>query len=174
MPLRMLIGGARCGKSALAVRRAQAHGGPVVFVATAEAGDAEMADRITRHRADRPSTWTTVEAPLDLAAAVAALPAGASAIVDCLALWTANLLVRGDDETRIVGQAREAADTAARRPELTIVVGNEVGLGVVPANELGRRYRDALGRVNAAWAERAGDVALVVAGRLLPLEPPDA
>jgi adenosylcobinamide kinase/adenosylcobinamide-phosphate guanylyltransferase len=172
MPLQLLLGGARSGKSALAVRRAKAFGGPVVFIATAEAADDEMAERIARHRADRPADWTTVEAPRELAAALWAVPADACAIVDCLALWTANVLDRGEEE--IVSRAREAAGFAAAREAPTIVVGNEVGMGVVPATELGRRYRDVLGRVNAAWADRAEDAALVVAGRLLRLERADA
>jgi adenosyl cobinamide kinase/adenosyl cobinamide phosphate guanylyltransferase len=172
MALQLLLGGARSGKSSLAVRRAQRFGGPVVFIATAEACDDDMAERIARHRAERPEHWTTVEAPRDLAGALRAVPADACAIVDCLALWTANLLDHGEAE--IVARARDAATVAAGRPALTIVVGNEVGMGVVPATELGRRYRDALGRVNAAWADLADDVALVVAGRVLNLERPDA
>jgi adenosylcobinamide kinase / adenosylcobinamide-phosphate guanylyltransferase len=164
MTLTLLLGGARAGKSALAVRRARAFGGPVVFVATAEAGDAEMAERIARHRAERDPDWTTVEAPLDLAGALTAAPAAACVIVDCLTLWVANLLERGDAE--IVRLAEEAAALAAQRGP-TIAVSNEVGLGVVPGSALGRRYRDLLGRVNAVWADAASEAALVVAGRPL-------
>ena len=165
MTLTLLLGGARAGKSALAVRRARAFGGPVVFVATAEAGDAEMAERIARHREERDSAWATVEAPRDLAGALERAPADACVIVDCLTLWVANRLDEGEAE--IVRLAGEAAALAAARPGPTIAVSNEVGMGVVPATPSGRLYRDVLGRVNAVWAEAASEAALVVAGRPL-------
>jgi adenosylcobinamide kinase/adenosylcobinamide-phosphate guanylyltransferase len=168
--LTLLIGGARSGKSALALRRAQAFEGPVVFVATAEPRDAEMAERIARHRGERPGAWTTVEAPLEVAGALVAAPSGACVVVDCLSLWVANLLERGRDDEGILREAREAGRLAAERSSPTIAVTNEVGLGVVPASELGRRYRDLLGLVNAVWADLAFQAALVVAGRPLLLE----
>ena len=168
MSLTLLIGGARAGKSALALRRAREQGGPVVFVATAEARDADMAERIARHRAERDPVWATVEAPVDLAGALAAAPAEACVVVDCLTLWVANLLEREDAE--IERLAAEAAGLAAGRAGPTIAVSNEVGMGVVPASAMGRRYRDLLGRVNAVWAERAAAAALVVAGRPLRLD----
>lgn len=170
MPLTVLLGGARSGKSALAVRRARALGAPVVFVATGEALDEEMEERIRRHRAERDENWSTVEAPLELAAALRGAPAEACAIVDCLSLWVANMIQHGHGEEDLVGLAREGADLAAGRAGPTIAVSNEVGMGVVPEFELGRRYRDALGRVNAIWAERAAEALLVVAARSLPLE----
>jgi adenosylcobinamide kinase/adenosylcobinamide-phosphate guanylyltransferase len=166
MALTVLLGGARSGKSALAVRRAGALGTPVVFVATAEALDDEMSERVARHRAERPAGWSTVEAPVDLGHA----PAGACAVVDCLSLWVANLVLLGHDEDELVKLASEAAELAAVRPGPTIAVSNEVGMGVVPEYELGRRYRDALGRVNAIWVKRATEAFLVVAGRTLALE----
>lgn len=174
MALALLLGGARSGKSALALRRAAAWEGPVTFVATAEARDAEMEARIERHRAERDESWTTVEEPLDLAGALAACPASACAVVDCLSFWVANLLERGDGDEAIVHRAAEVGRLAADRPGPTIAVSNEVGLGIVPANELARRYRDLLGRVNAVWAGCAVEVALVVAGRSLALEVGDA
>jgi len=167
MSLTFLVGGARAGKSALAVRRARAFGGPVVVVATAEVRDAEMAERVARHREERDAGWETVEAPLDLAGALAATPPAACVIVDCLTLWVANRIERGDGETEIAGLAAEAARLAAERPGPAIAVSNEVGMGVVPASALGRRYRDVLGRVNAVWAGAATEAALVVAGRPL-------
>jgi adenosyl cobinamide kinase/adenosyl cobinamide phosphate guanylyltransferase len=168
MTLTLLIGGARAGKSALALRRAAATGRPVVFIATARASDAEMAERIDRHRQERDPGWATVEEPGDLAGALAAVPADACVIVDCLTLWVANQLGRDDEE--IVRRGSEAAELAAGRAGPTIAVSNEVGMGVVPASALGRRYRDLLGRVNAVWAARADDAALVVAGRPLWLD----
>ena len=169
MTLTLLTGGARSGKSTLALRRARAFGGPVVFVATGEARDPEMSERIARHRAERDPGWSTVEAPIDVAAALADVPAGACAIVDCLSLWVANLLERGDGEDEIVALALEVAHLAAAREGPTIAVSNEVGMGVVPPYELGRLYRDVLGRVNVAWADHAAEAALVVAGRPLVL-----
>jgi adenosylcobinamide kinase/adenosylcobinamide-phosphate guanylyltransferase len=166
MTLVVLIGGARSGKSSLAVERAARTGQPVVFVATGEAGDEEMAARIEQHRRERPPHWSTVEEPVELGRAVAEAPGADVLVVDCLSLWVANVLERGVVEDA----AAEAARLAAARPGLTIAVTNEVGLGIVPDNELARRYRDVLGRVNAIWAAAAGEAWFVVAGRALRLE----
>jgi adenosylcobinamide kinase / adenosylcobinamide-phosphate guanylyltransferase len=174
MALTVLLGGARSGKSALAVRRARTFAGPVTFVATAEAGDDEMAERIARHRAEREPAWETVEEPLDLVAPLRAAPSDALVVVDCLSLWVANRLGRGAGEREVAELAAAAAELAAARPAPTIAVSNEVGMGVVPAYELGRRYRDVLGRVNAIWAARAAEAVLVVAGRPLTLGAVDA
>jgi adenosylcobinamide kinase / adenosylcobinamide-phosphate guanylyltransferase len=161
-----LVGGACSGKSALAVRLAAESGAPVVFVATAEGLDDEMRERIAAHRAERPSDWQTVEAPTDLAAAIGTIDEEATVIVDCLSLWVANLLESGTD---VEEKARLGAAWASTRPGRTIVVSNEVGLGLVPTNPVGRRYRDLLGRTNAIWAENAERAFLIVAGRALPL-----
>ena len=168
--MRLLIGGARAGKSRLAARFAAETGLPVTFVATAEALDDEMGRRIARHRAERPPAWRTVEEPVDLMRALS--EAGDDAVVlDCLTLWVSNLLLAGLDDAAVERRAEEAAELAARRDSPTLVVTNEVGLGVVPASDLGRRFRDVLGIVNSIWAGRADDVVLVVAGRALRLEP---
>jgi len=170
--LLLLLGGARSGKSELALRLAARCGPPVVFIATVEAGDAEMAERIDRHRRERPAGWTTVEEPLMLRAALERAPAGSCVVVDCLTLWTANsLAANGAAETE--AEAQTAAAAAARRTGATIVVSNEVGLGIVPAGALARSYRDLLGRVNASWASAASEVMLLVAGRALRLAPAD-
>jgi adenosyl cobinamide kinase/adenosyl cobinamide phosphate guanylyltransferase len=166
MTLVLFIGGARSGKSSLAVERATRAGRPVVFVATGEAGDEEMAARIEQHRRGRPEHWSTVEEPVELARAVAAAPGSNVLVVDCLSLWVANVL----EQDAVEDAAEEAARLAAARPGLTIAVTNEVGLGIVPDNELARRYRDVLGRVNAIWAAAAGEAYFVVAGRALRLE----
>jgi adenosylcobinamide kinase / adenosylcobinamide-phosphate guanylyltransferase len=162
----MLLGGARSGKSRLALELAGAGG---VFIATGEARDEEMAERIARHRAERPAGWRTVEAPLRLREALADAPQDGTAIVDCLSLWVANLLEHDDAET-IEAEAAEAAATAAARAGKTIAVSNEVGLGLVPMTPLGRAYRDVLGRVNAIWVEAAAESFFVIAGRTLRLE----
>jgi adenosyl cobinamide kinase/adenosyl cobinamide phosphate guanylyltransferase len=167
--LTVLLGGARSGKSARAIQLAREWAGPVTVIATGEAGDEEMAERIRVHRAARPSSWTTVEEPLDLAGAIERVPRESALLVDCLSLWVANRLERDDGDAAIETEGEAAAAIAAARDALTVAVSNEVGLGIVPATPLGRRYRDVLGRVNAAWAAAAADAVLVVAGRTLPL-----
>ena len=154
MTLVVYVGGARSGKSTIAVERAEAEGAAVTFIATGEAGDEEMAERIARHRAERPSSWSTVEEPVDLHRAVGSVPARDTIVIDCLSLWIAN----GGDGT-----------VAHEREGLTIAVTNEVGLGIVPDNALARAYRDELGRVNASWVEAADEAYFVVAGRTLRL-----
>jgi adenosyl cobinamide kinase/adenosyl cobinamide phosphate guanylyltransferase len=166
MSLLLLLGGARSGKSRLAVRLAREDGASVLFIATAEARDEEMSERISQHRAERPSEWHTLEEPLRLREAIETAPAESCVVVDCLSLWVANLLERGDDAE---AAATEAARSAARREARTIAVTNEAGLGIVPATPLGREYRDVLGRVNAIWAEAADEAYLVVAGKALRL-----
>lgn len=174
MPLTFLLGGARSGKSRLAVRLAEASGAPVTFIATSEARDAEMAKRIRRHQQERPAGWRTIEEPVDLVAVLAATPTDEAVVIDCLSLWVSNLLERSHPEREIEELARGAAEVAAGRPGTTIAVSNEVGFGIVPINELARSYRDALGRVNHAWAQAAARSALVVAGLLLPLASPSS
>jgi adenosyl cobinamide kinase/adenosyl cobinamide phosphate guanylyltransferase len=169
MPLVLLIGGARSGKSTLALRLAREQRAPVVYLATAQPGDEEMAARIARHERERPASWRTIEEPLRLDTAIEGVQSENCLIVDCLTLWTANALeALGADATEALALATAAA--AAERRGLTVAVTNEVGLGIVPDNPLGRSYRDLLGRVNAAWAEAADEAFLVVAGRLLRLE----
>jgi adenosylcobinamide kinase / adenosylcobinamide-phosphate guanylyltransferase len=167
--LTFLLGGARSGKSSLAVELARAWEGPVSFIATAEAGDDEMAERIRIHRRQRPAEWQTIEAPLDVREALGLVADEAAVMLDCLSLWVANLLERGDAAQEIEVESRTVSALAAGRRSLTVAVSNEVGLGVVPSTELGRRYRDVLGRVNASWAADAEHAAFVVAGRSLRL-----
>ena len=172
MPLTLLLGGARSGKSALAERLAAGWDGPVTVVVTAQARDAEMAERIRRHRAQRPAGWQTVEEPLDLEAALAKAPAEAQVLLDCLTLWVSNLLEQGLTDEQVSKRARSAAAAAAAREAPTVVVSNEVGSGIVPADPLSRRFRDLLGQVNAAWAAAADQTLLLVAGQALPLVDP--
>jgi adenosyl cobinamide kinase/adenosyl cobinamide phosphate guanylyltransferase len=172
MAVTLLLGGARSGKSALAERLAARWDGPVTVVVTAEAGDAEMAERIRRHRARRPAGWRTVEEPLDLEAALALASERALVVLDCLTLWVSNLLEEGLTDEQVGRRARSAAAVAAARSAPTVVVSNEVGAGIVPADALSRRYRDLLGQVNAAWAAAADQALLLVAGRAVPLLDP--
>jgi adenosylcobinamide kinase / adenosylcobinamide-phosphate guanylyltransferase len=165
-----LLGGARSGKSSLAVELAQRAGEKVVVLATAEARDEEMAERIREHRDARPTEWEVVEEPVELLVALRHVDDGATILIDCLSLWVANLMENGESGSDVEQLARDAAAFAADREGLTVAVSNEVGLGLVPTSELGRRYRDVLGRVNASWAAVADEAALVVAGRALRLE----
>lgn len=165
----LLLGGARSGKSALAVELGRRHDGPVTFVATCPPFDGDLGARIARHRAERPG-WPTVEEPLDVVGALERA-AGSFVILDCLTLWVNNLLHRGDDDAAVEAAAASAADAARAHGDL-VVITNEVGLGVHPETDLGRRYRDLLGRVNQTWAAAADTSLLLVAGRALRLDDP--
>jgi adenosyl cobinamide kinase/adenosyl cobinamide phosphate guanylyltransferase len=169
----LLLGGARSGKSRLAARLAAASGRRVVVVATGEALDDEMAERIRRHREERPAGWETIEEPVDLEGALARAPEDAYLLIDCLTLWVSNLMERGLTATEIEDRARSAAAIAADRAGGGVVVSNEVGSGIVPVEASARAYRDGLGAVNAAWSEAADRTLLVVAGRGLALSEPD-
>lgn len=171
--LRLLLGGARSGKTSLAVRLGRDHDGPVTYLATCPRidGDSELAVRIADHQAERPAAWSTVEEEHDLAAALSAAGT-AFVIVDCLTTWVGNLLFRGDDEAEVREASERAVAVAANRGAPTVVVSNEVGLGIVPESPLGREYRDVLGRVNQQWAAAADEALFLVAGRAIRLEQP--
>jgi len=158
--LTVLIGGARSGKSTLAVDWGIRHAGPVTFVATAPLLDDDMRDRAARHRAERPD-WPTVEEAHDLASIIDRASAESMVIVDCITLWVSNLMWRGDDDAAIT----------RRSPARVVVVTNEVGSGVHPETELGRRYRDLLGRVNQILVAASDRSFLLVAGRAMVLQP---
>jgi adenosylcobinamide kinase/adenosylcobinamide-phosphate guanylyltransferase len=166
----LLLGGARAGKSAYAQELARVESGKVLFVATAEAGDDEMRRRIEAHRISRPPSWTTIEAPRGLAGAIHSAPPAEVVLVDCLTLLVSNVLLSDPEkgEETAVKEAGALMEAMDRHPGLFILVSNEVGLGLVPDNALGRAYRDALGRVNQLVASRVGEVYLVVAG--IPLK----
>lgn len=163
-----VTGGARSGKSAYAQRLAEeaAAGEPVTFVATAQAFDDEMRDRISRHQADRPAHWPLLEAPLDVAAALRGAGGGV-VLLDCLSLLVSNLMLAERPEEEVLRGVRDLLDTARARRLHLVVVTNEVGSGVVPPSVLGRVYRDVLGRANQLAAAAADEAHLVVAG--LPL-----
>lgn len=167
----LLIGGARSGKSSLAVAIGRRHSGPVHLIATAEPFDDDLRARIDRHRAERPD-WPTIEEPVDVDAALSAQPADALVILDCLTVWVANLLHHGHEDDSVVQSAQRSVDAAVRRTGPTVVITNEVGLGLHPESALGRQYRDLLGRVNQIWAAGANRTLLLVAGRAVPLADP--
>jgi adenosylcobinamide kinase / adenosylcobinamide-phosphate guanylyltransferase len=161
MPIILITGGARSGKSTRAEARARAFAGKPVYIATAEGLDHEMRERIARHRARRGQEWIEHETPLELIAALNATDGGGARLVDCLTIWLSNLMHGGRD------WAKEAAGLvgaleAQRSP--VILVTNEVGSGIVPDNALAREFRDAAGLVNQTIARAADEVEFVVAG----------
>lgn len=163
--LTVLLGGARAGKSSLAERWARESAGPVAVVATGEPFDDEMADRIARHRADRPDGWSVAEEPLDLAGAIAGCDPDAFAIVDCLTTWLGNANFHD-----VAPDVEAVLAAIAGRPGRTVVISNEVGWGIVPADPATREYRDALGRLNQRFVAAADEAFLVVAGRAIRLD----
>ncbi len=165
MATTLFIGGARSGKSRLAQAATEALPGPWTYIATAEAWDDEMRDRIARHRADRGPGWRTVECPVDLPAAIDA--ATGPVLVDCLTLWLTNVMLGGHDVARHSAELIAAIDRAAHP---LMLVSNEVGLGIVPEHPLGREFRDVAGRLNQAVAAAVGRCWFVVAGMVLPLQ----
>lgn len=159
-----ILGGARSGKSRFAVSGLAARA-RVTYIATAQAGDADMAARIARHQAERSPHWGTVEAPYDLVPQLGrALATADTVVVDCLTVWVANLMLRGDADETILKDADAVAELAAApRVELRLV-SNEAGLGVHPPTADGLRFRDLLGLVNQRVAAASSRVVLMVAG----------
>jgi adenosylcobinamide kinase / adenosylcobinamide-phosphate guanylyltransferase len=180
--LTLILGGARAGKTAFAERLAARHRGRVCYVATAEARDEEMRARIAAHQAGRPSHWRTLEVPLDVTGALAAIERPDAVLLDCLTVWTSNLLLEVLDpdaitpelveraERRAVGAVDALLRWQAATGTALYVVSNEVGLGVTPPYPLGRAFQDILGRLNQRVAAAAAEVYLVVAGLALPLK----
>jgi adenosyl cobinamide kinase/adenosyl cobinamide phosphate guanylyltransferase len=160
VPLTLVLGGARSGKSRYAESLIAALPPPWVYVATAEAGDEEMAVRINAHRERRGADWRTVEAPRDLHAALAVCGA-TPVLVDCLTLWLSNLLLA---EADIEKEIERLEKTLAAAVAPIVLVANEVGLGIVPSFPLGRRFRDMHGILNQRIAARADRVVLMIAG----------
>jgi adenosylcobinamide kinase/adenosylcobinamide-phosphate guanylyltransferase len=168
MAVTLILGGARSGKSRFAENLACAGRQTPVYIATAEAGDAEMHARITEHQARRGSAWTTVEEPLDIAELIAAhAAAGSHLLVDCLTLWLSNLMAAERDAAAAAD--RLASALAAASGDVTLV-SNEVGLGIVPMNALARDFRDEAGRLNQRIAQVADTVFFMVAGLPLALK----
>ena len=157
----LVLGGARSGKSRHAEALIMAHRPPWIYVATAQALDAEMAIRIADHRGRRDARWQTLEAPRDLARSIAAAPPDAPLLIDCLTLWVSNEMLAQADLDAATRDLEAALD---RRRASVVAVANEVGLGIVPDTVLGRRFRDAAGRLNQRLAIRADRVVFLVAG----------
>jgi adenosylcobinamide kinase/adenosylcobinamide-phosphate guanylyltransferase len=170
--VRILIGGGvRCGKSAFALARARALGPRRVYVATAQALDGEMRTRIDRHIRERGSEFRTIEAPRDLVEKLGVIADADVVVIDCLTLWLANLLLRGDDESSILGQVDRLAAELGGKSFHSIVVTNEVGMGVVPDNAMGRTFRDLSGRAHQVLARAADELYFGAMGTMLRLKP---
>ncbi len=165
-PVILVLGGARSGKSRFAESLLADHVGQRTYLATAEAGDEEMRERIRHHRERRAASWRTIEAPIDLATPIA--DAGEAAVlIDCLTLWLSNLMAAGRD----VDEATQGLCQALDRAKAPVVlVSNETGLGIVPDNALAREFRDNAGRLNQAIAARADRVFFIAAGLPLTLK----
>jgi adenosylcobinamide kinase / adenosylcobinamide-phosphate guanylyltransferase len=161
MPIILITGGARSGKSVRAEARARAFAGPPVYIATAEALDGEMRERIARHRTRRGNEWLEREIPLELVAALAETDGGGARLVDCLTLWLSNLMHAKRDWAR---ETARLAEALAAQKSPVVLVTNEVGLGIVPDNALARAFRDAAGLANQTIARVANEVEFMVAG----------
>ena len=163
----LILGGVRSGKSreALRVAASMPRGSRGAFLATAQALDGDMEARIARHRAERPRGWVTLEEPYDVVAACGSLAGSVDVVVlDCLTLWVANLLLRGDEDKSILAAADTLAEFLAERRFTIVIVSNEVGAGVHPATDVGLRFRDALGGVNQRIAAAVDRVTYMLAG----------
>lgn len=171
----LVLGGARAGKSSFALRLAEEHlaDGPAAFIATAQALDDEMAQRIARHREERSPDWITIEEPYQLDEALVQTASASVVIVDCLTLFVSNWMMREPDESKCEVILREIAERflSTAQTNTVICVSNEVGLGVVPGTSMGRGFRDLLGRVNQQFAEAASHVYLLVAGIPMRIKP---
>ncbi len=165
----LVLGGARSGKSAYALRRAQEWNGQLVYLATAEAKDEEMKKRISRHRTQRRSRrWVTVEEPIEVVWQLKELDGSIGGVVlDCVTLWVSNALLTGQREA-LESQVAELVEELPLFPFHFLAVSNEVGLGLVPDNPLGREYRDLLGAVNQQLAKACNEVLFLAAG--LPMK----
>jgi len=167
----LIGGGVRCGKSAFALTLARGLGPRKVYLATAEARDDEMAGRIARHVQERGSDYRTIEAPLDVVACLDELRDADVVVLDCLTLWLSNLLLRGDAESDILAQVDRLIAALLRKAYSSIIVTNEVGMGIVPKSSLGRAFRDVSGRAHQTLARSADQVYFGVLGMMLRLRP---
>ncbi len=161
----LVTGGVRSGKSSYAQKIAESSGARVFYVATAEALDGEMKRRIRSHRASRAKNWVTVEEPVHLVKAINAIPSGRKTIIlDCLTLYISNLIHEGRSDAQICADAKAVVRALRKKSELSIIVTNEVGSGIVPDNKLARRFRDLQGSVNQIVAKEADKLCLLVSG----------
>lgn len=166
----LITGGARSGKSSFAEILASKWNTSIVMLATAEPIDEDMIERIHRHKLSRPQTWTTVEEPINLADAILKLKGNTDIVVDCLTVWVGNLFYRDFSVVDIEQSAKRVLEILKARTGRAVIVTNEVGMGIHPESEIGRRYRDCLGRVNATIARESDFAIFMSAGRGFRLE----
>jgi adenosylcobinamide kinase/adenosylcobinamide-phosphate guanylyltransferase len=169
--LALVGGGVRSGKSAFALALARTIGPRRVFLATAQPWDGEMAARIAAHRAERSGDFETIEEPLDPRAALDRAAGADVLVLDCVTLWLSNLLLRGDTEPEIAAKVTALADALRAAPFASVVVTNEVGMGIVPESPLGRTFRDVAGRAHQVLAARADRIYFAMLGTMLRLTP---
>lgn len=164
-----ILGGARSGKSRLAVKLANQKNKKVAFIATCQALDDEMRGRIKAHQKNRPKKWTTFEEPLDIAARIKKIGHKFDIIlIDCLTLWASNLLLMESSEAKIKNEIKKILSALQKTEASSIIVSNEVGLSIVPTNILARDFRDIAGSINQIVAQKAGRVIFMMAG--IPME----
>jgi adenosylcobinamide kinase / adenosylcobinamide-phosphate guanylyltransferase len=160
-----ITGGCRSGKSRYALHYANQHFSKKLFLATSEALDEEMAQRIKNHKKVRGPEWQTIEEPVDIVNKIKEDGSESEVIlIDCLTLWLYNLLMRWDNDLRIIEETEKLIEIIKQSPTSFILVSNEVGMGIVPADPLSRRYRDLLGIINQKIAEALDTVIFMVSG----------
>jgi adenosylcobinamide kinase/adenosylcobinamide-phosphate guanylyltransferase len=165
----LITGGARSGKSRMAEEMAERYGSPLAYIATGQPGDAEMRERIARHRARRGPAWQTIEEPVSVTDVIRSHDGPFRAVlVDCITLWLANLLFRHDDREKVLTEVTRLAAVFPALKTPIILVSNEVGMGIVPENELARTFRDLAGETNEILARAADEVYVTFSG--LPLK----
>ena len=167
MSLIFITGGARSGKSNLAVKLAEKLKGKAAFIATAQAGDDEMADRISKHKSSRPEDWITFEEPIDITSVIVKAQNYKVIIVDCLTILVSNLMLDNNfinNDNEIFSRIVKLSEVSKKFDGTIIIVSNEVGMGIVPDNPLARRFRDLAGRANQIIAESAHEVYVCFSG----------
>lgn len=170
----LVTGGARSGKSGHAMSLAEAAGGWPVYIATATAGDTEMAERIAKHKDERGTSWATIEEPLDIKRVLAGMTRGENAVVlDCLTLWLTNIMMNDEEDFELAAgiMARELVSRLRVLGGTVVVVSNEIGMGLVPEGSIARRFRDMAGAVNRQFAEASDEVYFMVSGIPLKIKP---
>ncbi len=163
----LVLGGARSGKSVYAEKLLENSGKAMVYIATGEAGDEEMSTRIALHQTRRGQDWETVEAPVDVCAALAQVSSGGIILLDCVTLWVSNLMAAQRD---VEAEVQEFCAMLGRLQNDLVVVSNEVGLGIVPDNALARQFRDEAGRANQMIADACDTVVFVAAGQAMVMK----
>jgi len=173
MPPRQIIligGGVRCGKSDFALSLARRLGPRRLFLATAQAGDDEMAERIRRHRQNRGDDFMTIEEPLAIPDAILRHADFDVLVLDCLTLWLSNLLLHGSGEDQVLQHVDDLLAVLAKRTGHAVIITNEVGMGIVPESALARRFRDVAGLAHRRISEAADEVYLAVLGTIVPIK----